>query len=125
MKKLIRFLTWSLVTTLTLISLGFIALMWSIDEPKKREITQMESDIAVARRACQTLIEGQLHDPGSAEWGRVALWPAGVDSENPEQIIVQPEIRARNAFGAMVLSRFQCTFRGSGEAMILIDISEY
>ncbi|MGR3495226.1 hypothetical protein [Citreimonas sp.] len=127
MRRVFRFLGWFVFAGLVLISASFIALMWSIGDPvvPEAEPSQREMDIAMARHTCKTAIENRLHDPSSADWGRLHSWPAGVDVENDARILVQPQIRARNAFGGMILTRFQCTFEGSGDAMTLIDLSEY
>lgn len=95
------------------------------DEPEQPEQTQEQKDIATARYACRVHIEDILHDPGSAEWGTVGTWQAGIQTDNPDRILVKPQIRARNAMGAMILTRFQCTFTRAGDGIGLVDIAEY
>lgn len=104
---------------------GVFQLSSSIPEPEPRQLTQEEINLAAARRACREIISGQLHDPDSAEWGNVSLWRAGPQTDNPNRILVQPEIRARNAFGALVLTRFQCTFSVDGDDLGFVGIREY
>lgn len=95
------------------LALGALYLVFQLPEtpsPEPRAMTQEETNIAVARRACRDLIGQQLHDPSSAQWGNVSTWKAGLDAQDNSRILVQPEIRATNAFGATILTRFQCTF---------------
>ena len=112
---------------------GAIGFAWSVfqipgadgDDAVSGPMSQEDIDLSVARRACRDVIGGQLHDPDSAEWGNVALWPAGFEEGRDDRILVQPEIRARNAMGGLILTRFQCTFEGSGDEMRLVNLGEY
>lgn len=106
-------------------ALWLVFQMPSAPEPEQPEQTQEQKDIATARYACRVHIEDILHDPSSAEWGTVGTWPAGIQTGNPDRILVQPEIRARNAMRATILTRFQCTFIGSGDTLSLVDLTEY
>lgn len=109
-------------------ALGFLYLVFQIPsapEPGPRQMTEQETNIAIARRACKDLIQDQLNDPDSAEWGNVSLWPAGPQTDDPNRLLVQPEIRAKNAFGALVLTRFQCTFAVNGSDLSFLDLKEY
>lgn len=109
-------------------ALGFLYLVFllpSSPEPEPRQMSEQETNIAIARRACKDLIQGQLNDPNSAEWGNVSLWPAGPQTDDPSRLLVQPEIRAKNAFGALVLTRFQCTFAVKEGELSFLDLKEY
>lgn len=79
-------------------------------EADKPEISQYEQDAGTARLMCQQAIKQTLHDPDSAEWGRVYNWPTGLMNGNDAVLLVQPEIRATNGFGGKVLTRFECRF---------------
>lgn len=108
-------------------TLGFLYLVFqlpSIPEPEPSQLSQQDINLSIARRACQNIIREQLHDPDSAEWGNVSLWTAGLQTDNPSRLLVQPEIRARNAFGALVLTRFQCIFSVSGSDIVFLSIDE-
>ena len=59
------------------------------------------------------------------KWRNVSLWSDGPQMDDTIRLLVQPEIRAKNAFGAFVLSRFQCTFGVSGGDLSFLGLKEY
>lgn len=59
-----------------------------------------------ARLACRDHIAERLHDPESAQWGELADWLATAPEDG--EITVWMRYRARNSFGALVLSRETC-----------------
>lgn len=62
-----------------------------------------------ARGACMLQLERVLHDPRSAEFGLTADWPLRViDADTAE---VRATYRAKNKFGALVLSSSTCTVK--------------
>jgi hypothetical protein len=127
MIKALRFIGWTAFGLLLLVMAAFVGLIWSLDDgrPERPRLSQSETDIIVARQVCRDMIAASLNDPDSAQWGNVATWTAGVQTDDPSRILVQPEIRARNRFGAMILTRFQCAFQGSGTDMRFVDLREY
>ena len=77
-----------------------------------------------ARGACRSYITMMLNDPGSAEWTPGWEWTIHVESEN--EWVVYPSLRAKNAFGALVKTKFECRVRRDGEGyMIPVDIREF
>ena len=109
------------------VALPILLVMWSGgDDTPAPEMSQYERDAGTARLVCQEAIKQALHDPDSAEWGRVYNWPAGLKDDDDSVLLVQPEIRATNGFGGKVLTRFQCSFDvlPDGQGVRLADLSE-
>lgn len=74
------------------------------------EIETDEDKMATARYLCMKVLEENLNDPDSAEWGiwsdnPYQTWPASIDGDI---VTVTPEFRSKNGFGATVLSSFIC-----------------
>lgn len=109
--RFFRIVGWVLLSFMVLIAGVVLIALWSLDMPEGSAGNERQERLAVARQVCQQIIEDNLNDPSSAEWGNIFLWPAGYDVEDERRILVQPEIRASNAFGAIINTRFQCAFR--------------
>lgn len=80
----------------------------------------------LARHACREFIERALNDPSSAEWPYKDDWQITAAGENTWK--VQVTMRAKNGFGALVLSTFICeTKRVSGpdgDGWALVSLNE-
>lgn len=94
------------------IAIPFIYWSWTSDamNPPKPEVFQAEKDRSTARFVCREALKQALHDPDSAEFGQYYSWPAGLMEDDDSIMLVQPEIRATNGFGAKVLTQFECRF---------------
>lgn len=87
------------------------------------QAAQAEEDkLLSARGACRTALEQTLNDPGSAEWFPGYEWT--VTRIDAEVIEVEPRLRAKNAFGALMLSRFWCRVREEGDNWRLIQLDQ-
>jgi len=80
----------------------------------------------MARHICKSAIEQVLHDPSRADMGDYWTWPGGVNADDTTQILVQPVIRAPNAFGGVVQSQFECRLAiiGDNETLEFIGLRE-
>lgn len=103
----------------------FLWWSWSQDPPPRPKPSTAEVTRANATGTCRDTITSMLHDPASAEWQPRSQWMAGRDKAGSGRYFVQTEVRARNSFGGLVLTRFQCTLTGEGDDMVLTDIREY
>lgn len=86
----------------------FVWQSWSADA--ERPLSR-EAVIDLAKTACRARIEAQLNDPQSAEWG-LRDWSAAIAED--ERVVVQPDLRARNALGGMVRSSWNCEVQVEG-----------
>jgi len=75
-----------------------------------------------ARGACRQFVTRALHDPQSAEWVAGFQWPR--QQIAPDHWIVEPQLRARNAFGAMVSTAFRCEVRLRDGNWTLVSLRE-
>ena len=62
-----------------------------------------------ARGACRIALENSLNDPGSAEWEPGYTWLVVVTG--PDLVHVEPVLRAKNGFGALMKIRVMCDAR--------------
>lgn len=79
------------------------------------------------RGACRIIVKNALHDPGSAEWVPGIEWVVERLDEgqnDSEHWVVWPELRARNAYGALVKSRFRCEVRSDGDKWTAVSLTE-
>lgn len=69
-------------------------------------VAQSDSQL---RYACKQFVEGQLHDPGSADLD----WTKGVvyKPDKAGNHVVRFRGRAKNAMGALTLGTFECRIR--------------
>jgi hypothetical protein len=101
-------------------------LYWSLsNDPPSRSTSEAELERIAARRMCREAIEAVLHDPRSAQWEPTSSWAAGPLRGDDSTFLVQTNMRARNAFGAMVQTQFECTFQCRGGAMRLVELKDY
>ena len=118
---------------LSILAIAIVApfLWWSwtseTTNPPKRETTQSEQWRSGARLACRQFISDHLHDPSSAKWGMrddgwYATWPAQADDDG--RVEVQPQFRASNAFGATIISDWNCEVQATDDTWQLINLSE-
>lgn len=78
--------------------------------------------VASARGACRTFIQGSLNDPGSAKFEPISSW--GVDQREDGTILVQPHLRAKNAFGGMIYTVWNCEVRIADGDVRLISLKQ-
>jgi hypothetical protein len=100
----------ALIALALLIMAPFIILFRSVT-PEPKQISQAEKDAGILRIACRDEISRALHDPSSAEWGIgndgwFQTWPVSDDGNN---LTATATFRAKNAFGALVNARYQCS----------------
>lgn len=91
------------------IGIPLLIIMWSSDGDA--DLSPEAETLKQARWACMVAVKDMLKDPGSAEWGAgsgnwYAEWPASTDADG--LTTVQPRFRAKNSFGAMIESQWQC-----------------
>jgi hypothetical protein len=102
---------------------------WGMDNPKtaEPEPTQFEVNQTSARYRCRDVVKAMLHDPESADLGWIGDWKTGLLNDDEKTMAVQAQIRARNGFGAMRLTNFQCLFDvlPEDQGVRLRDVAEY
>lgn len=117
--KIVRFIVNTalvLVGLLVVLVAGLVVFATQGSDP---EMTQADKDRGTARLLCREAIAQALHDPDSAEMGRYYSWPAGLMDGDDSIMLVQPEIRATNGFGAKVPTRFECRFSVAPEGGVI------
>jgi len=123
MMKVIRFIGQAIMVVVIAIG-GFLVWVFWVTAPETptKSASSPESDIrSQARYLCKAVIEDQLKDPKSAEWGwssgnYYASWPASIDGD---VVTVQPRFRANNGFGALTLNQFVCKIDTTGDWSLL------
>lgn len=116
--------------TLVIGSLVFTVplIWWSwTSTPSEPEMTASEKLESGARLACRSFISDSLKDPSSAEWGIgsgnfYAAWPAQSDENG--SVTVRPQFRAKNGFGALDLSQWNCEVQLNGDSWQLVRLNE-
>ena len=75
-----------------------------------------------ARGACREFVRRILNDPDSAQWEPGTSWERAELEDG--KWIVYPELRARNAFNALILSRFECIVEPRDGNWHLVSLEE-
>ena len=105
-----------------LLIVAVLALIMLISQCSKYRSTPQAFDPdATLSGLCMLHIKGQLHDPASAEFEhsrntRIIRATSGIE--------VIRSVRAKNAFGAMRLTTYQCTYKQAGTNFTLIDLKQ-
>jgi hypothetical protein len=107
MRRIIRAFAWTAAIILALMIGG--ALISDGTPPRPAAPADPNSGL---RLACREAIKSVLHDPGSAEWIDRYTWPVSAEGD---EATVHAELRARNALGALILTRFECRLRHEGD----------
>ena len=87
--------------------------------------TEAQIERSAARTVCKQAITALLHDPDAAEWEPTHRWVAAENVDDPNEFLVQTDMRARNAMGGLIRTTFQCRFTGRGEDMRLMEVTEH
>lgn len=87
-------------------------------EDRRRETERRENLSRAARGACLIGLKQSLHDPGGAEYGQTSDWALTVLEDGAVQ--VRPIIRARNGFGALRLTAFDCVVEDAGNNQVRV-----
>lgn len=83
-----------------------------------------ERDLAInAASACRSFIKKNLKDPDSAQF-EYADYEAPAHKNKKGIFEVQHKVRAKNSFGVLNLSYFNCNLMESGDKWILVDLKE-
>jgi len=104
-------------TGLAIVGLGAILAANGPDDTR----SAMQKLADGGRYACKEFISRNLHDPQSAQWGEWLEWPAQVDGQ---EVTVSARMRAANQLGGVVVSRFHCTVRKSGDRWHAVTLTE-
>lgn len=95
-------------------ALAFVGLMLNractaLDAGSPRPAARSPISADAARSACRQFLLEQLHDPDTADVSGWASWPATAPPDQVGTYVVDMRFRARNAFGALVLSHRLCS----------------
>lgn len=82
----------------------------------------LEERLTRARHACKRFVELTLHDPSSAEWGRVGSYWG--ERRKDGSYHIQVTVRAKNAFNATRLATYDCIVRDDGKTWRPISIRQ-
>lgn len=85
-------------------------------EKKEQEESWKRS---MLQSSCQTEIERSLNDPDSADWGEFAVIPL----KDGTYSVIQ-DLRAKNAFGAMVKGSFECVSTYDGTNAVVLSATQ-
>lgn len=127
MRKVVRLLTLALFAGAALIAVVGILASPARQRPAQATPDQLLAvEIAArpsaARAACRAFVERSLNDPGSAEWIDRTGW--FTQEGPPDEFRVNVRLRAKNAFGALVLSGFRCRVRREGGDWRLVALDQ-
>lgn len=103
-----------------IVALGAIVAMCSGGEPAPPRSAQYERDLG-PRGACREFITRSLHNPRSADFPGPEGWAVTHDGA---RAVVEVTIRATNAFGGVVASRFRCEVRRGDGTFTLVALTE-
>lgn len=114
---------------LPVIGAGFAALMVLsiLGQSPKSTSTSSSQPLDMrqsAAGACMLFINQSLHDPSSAEFDSTS--EAYVDQNSATTWTVQRNVRAKNKFGALVLSTFECKIEitnGNWKALSIKEVN--
>lgn len=101
--------------------IGAGAFVWSSWQADSQAGPSAAAQADLARTACRTRISEQLRDPASAEWN-LRGWPVTASGEG--RFRVEPDLRARNALGGMVRSRWVCDVQVDGTTRRVLRLEE-
>lgn len=86
--------------------------------------TLEESRQSMARAMCNELIMKNLNDPSSAETGPLSegyygRWPT--ESVGEDRVRVTARFRAKNGFGGLIKTQFNCVLRFDGKEVVALE----
>lgn len=88
-----------------------------------RDVAEEQQDPSVeARGACREFVRRALNDPDSAQWEPGTSWERAELEDG--RWIVYPELRARNAFNALIRTRFECIVEQRDGNWHLVSLEE-
>lgn len=76
----------------------------------------------LAKTACKNFINLRLNDPDSAEFPYTSDWPSVALKDGKYRVMAN--LRAKNAFGALMLAEFQCDVRLDNRGWTLVDLKQ-
>ena len=131
-KTIFTIIKWGFYIIATMVGVVGIIAWWSfsgVDKPTGKptaapQQTLEEDRKSTARAICNQLILKNLNDPSSAQTGPLSdgfygLWPA--KSIGKSRIKVTARFRAKNAFGALIVTQFKCVLRFDGSDVVAVD----
>jgi len=112
-------------TTCAKVGLGailiiFIPVLMNIGKPTSP--SKHADPYSAPRGACRMALEKTLHDPGSAEFDLGSNWY--VETRKDGTILVQPKLRAKNAFGAYRYVTYNCIVKPEGENIRVLSLKQ-
>lgn len=91
--------------------------------PRAMTYAEREADrVRSARSGCRHFIRTQLHDPRSAEFEPMAGYPTTKLPNDRYRVMVT--LRAKNAFGALVLGQYLCEIRLEDSNLRLMKLEQ-
>ena len=105
-----------LIAILIVVTIIFIG---NISGPTTPKVNDPHSD---ARWACDIALKQQLNDPDSAQYGSVDSWYTATKKDGT--ILVQPDIRAKNAFGAYIKATWECVTKAEGGNIRVVSLRQ-
>lgn len=77
---------------------------------------------SAAQGACIFALNSVLNDPDSAKFDATSSWY--IEERKNGTILVQPTLRARNAFGAYVHATWDCIVKPEGENIRVLSLKQ-
>ena len=96
----------------------------AVNPPKRDPAYDPNTVENKARLACLIVLKSRLHDPDGAQLDDTFRWYAGPQKNGT--ILVQPSGRAKNAFGALRYSEWDCITKGApnGERADVLTLTQ-
>jgi hypothetical protein len=93
----------------------------------KKKLAEAEKEkelvFSSARGACYLAIKSYLHDPSSAEViGYMSSWHTKLNQDGT--VFVQPQLRAKNMYGALIKSVWNCNARIDGDKASITSLKQ-
>lgn len=117
-------LGWTTCAKAGLIGILFVVLVPALSNiGKSSKNSQTPPDpYSAPRGVCRMAINQVLHDPDSAEFAAGSSWY--VETRKDGKILVQPQVRAKNAFGAYINSTWNCVTRQEGGNITVVSLKQ-
>jgi|GEM_PF-3978149 len=94
------------------------------DQPRTNDEDAQPTDPRmVVRGRCRQIILSVLHDPRSADWDDARNWR--FEDHGDGRYTIYPTLRATNAMGATIRTRFRCEVQNDSGEWSLVALDEF